>query len=118
VLKIARTTISMQVDRNVVRSMHSPLRVDPLRTIYICPVRLTQCATRTFAIRKTREDDNMTRRQRYLVFAVLCMGLATSAMGAEPLAPPNAVPGAVTLDSVTPKDGTVIYGQVAGHGRR
>ncbi len=56
----------------------------------------------------------MTRRQRYLFFAVLCMELATSAMGAEPLAPPDAVPGAVTLDSVTLKDGTVIYGQVLG----
>ena len=56
----------------------------------------------------------MTRRQRFLVFAVLCMGMATSVMGAEPSAPPDAVPGAVTLDSVTLKDGTVIYGQVLG----
>ena len=42
------------------------------------------------------------------------MVLATSVMGAETPAPPDAVPEPVALDVVTLRDGTVIYGQVLG----
>ncbi len=56
----------------------------------------------------------MTRRLGYLASAVLIMALATSVMGAETPAPPDAVPAPVALDVVTLKDGTVIYGKVLG----
>lgn len=53
-------------------------------------------------------------RLGFLVAAALCMAMATSVMGAEPTAAPDAAAGPVQLDAVTLKDGSVIYGQVLG----
>ncbi|MGZ8382565.1 MAG: DUF481 domain-containing protein [Nitrospira sp.] len=56
----------------------------------------------------------MTRGLRYLISAMVIVALATSVMGAETPAPPDAVPVPTALDVVTLKDGTVIYGKVLG----
>ena len=56
----------------------------------------------------------MTRRLGFLSSTLLSMALATSVMGAEAPAPADLASGPVQLDSVTLKDGTVIYGQVLG----
>lgn len=56
----------------------------------------------------------MTWRLGFLISAVFIVAFHASVVTAETSAPPDAMPGGVTLDSVTLKDGTVIYGQVLG----
>ncbi|MCS6289833.1 MAG: DUF481 domain-containing protein [Nitrospira sp.] len=54
------------------------------------------------------------RRLGSVFFALLVMALAASIARAEAPAPADATPATPTLDAVTLKDGTVIYGQVLG----
>lgn len=56
----------------------------------------------------------MTWRPGFIISAVFIVAWHASVVTAEPSASSDAVPGAVTVDSVTLKDGTVIYGQVLG----
>ena len=56
----------------------------------------------------------MTWRLGFLISTVFIATLHASVVTAELSVPPDPAPGAVTLDSVTLKDGTVIYGQVLG----
>ena len=56
----------------------------------------------------------MMRRLGSLLFALLIVALATSIATAETPASPDAALGPEAIDSVTLKDGTVIYGKVLG----
>ena len=56
----------------------------------------------------------MMRRFKCFLFALLAVALMAPGVRAEGPAPVEATPAAPTLDSVTLKDGTVIYGHVLG----
>lgn len=56
----------------------------------------------------------MMRRCECFLLALLTLAFTTSGVSAEAPVPPDASPAATTLDSVTLKDGTIIYGHVLG----